>query len=90
MSLQSGLESQDDAYAADSNEVMITSMTHALESIHFSIDTNCSATFKMLKLTMPDGFEAKIMRDYLEAIELRKGDKEIIGVVFVKHELWMF
>ena len=87
MSLQSSLESQGDAYAADSNKVMTTSMTHALESIHCSIDTKCSAAFKMLKLTMLDGFEAKIMRDYLEAMELHKGDEEIIGVVFVKHEL---
>ena len=87
MSLQSGLESQGDAYTTDSNEVMTTSMTHALESIHFSIDTNCSAVFKMLKLTILGSFEAEIMRDYLETMELHKGGEEIMGVVFMKHEL---
>jgi len=90
MSLQSGLESQGDAYAADSNEVMTTSMTHALESVHLSVDTNCSAAFEMLKLGTPGGFEAEIMRGYSETMGLHEGGEEIMGVVFVEHELWMF
>jgi hypothetical protein len=50
---QSGFESQGDAYAADSYEVMATSMTHSLEGVHLGVDTNSSAALEVLKFCTP-------------------------------------
>jgi len=86
---QSGFKSQGDTYAAYSNEVVTTSMAHALKSVHLSIDTDCPASFEMLKLCTPGCFKAEIVRGYAETVGLHERGEEMMGVDFMEHEFWV-